>query len=199
MIAFLKGIVAGKTAGQAFIDVGGVGYAVGMSEASLSKLPAKGEEVSVLTHLQVREDGIALFGFLKPEEKTLFEELISVSGVGPKVALAALSAFSTEALASAIATQDVALVSKIPGVGKKTASRIILELKGSLEQEMSSLFAQGKTAASEGTSAAVVSAIEALLSMGFTSAEANLALKDIPENASEKELLRIALKKLGQM
>ena len=127
MIAFLTGKLAGRSTTAAFIDVGGVGYAVSMSQASLAKLPEAGAEVHVLTYLQVREDALALFGFLSAEEKALFERLISVSGVGPKVALAALSSFSPRALADAIAAQDVALVSRIPGVGKKTASRIILE------------------------------------------------------------------------
>ena len=125
MIAFLKGRLAGKTATAAFVDVNGVGYAVGMSQASLAKLPEAGAPVEVHTYLQVREDAVALYGFLSIEEKALFERLIGVSGVGPKVALAALSVFTPQALVSAIAAQDVAGVSKIPGVGKKTASRII--------------------------------------------------------------------------
>ena len=128
MIAFLKGRLAGKTAAAAFIDVNGVGYAVGMSQASLSKLPEAGASVAVHTYLQVRDDAIALYGFMTVEEKALFERLIGVGGVGPKVALAALSVFTPQALVAAIAAQDVAAVSKIPGVGKKTASRIILEL-----------------------------------------------------------------------
>ena len=94
MIAFLKGVLAAKTATTAFIEVNGVGYAVGMSQASLSKLPEAGAAVEVHTFLQVRDDGLSLFGFLTLEEKALFERLIGVGGVGPKVALAALSAFS---------------------------------------------------------------------------------------------------------
>ncbi|MEF9877014.1 MAG: Holliday junction branch migration protein RuvA, partial [Gordonibacter sp.] len=140
MIAFLKGRLAGKSPTIALIEVNGVGYAVAMSQAGLSKLPEAGGSVEVQTYMQVRDDGIALFGFLSHEEKALFERLISVGGVGPKVALAALSVFTPQALASAIASQDVAAVSKIPGVGKKTASRIILELKGSLDQGIAGLF-----------------------------------------------------------
>ena len=126
MIAFLRGALAAKSAQGVVVDVGGVGYGVALSQASLSRLPGLGEEVSILTYLQVSESGIALYGFLSEEEKALFERLIAVSGVGPKVALAALSTFSAGALADVIASQDVALVQKIPGVGKKTAQRIIL-------------------------------------------------------------------------
>ena len=195
MIAFLTGKLAGRSTTAAFIDVGGVGYAVSMSQASLAKLPEAGAEVHVLTYLQVREDALALFGFLSAEEKALFERLISVSGVGPKVALAALSSFSPRALADAIAAQDVALVSRIPGVGKKTASRIILELKGSLDQGIEGLF--GETATVPPTDEGLKGATEALLSMGFTSAEAEVALKGAPEGAGEGALLQYALKRLG--
>ncbi|MEG1494484.1 MAG: Holliday junction branch migration protein RuvA [Gordonibacter sp.] len=195
MIAFLKGRLAGKSPTIALIEVNGVGYAVAMSQAGLSKLPEAGGSVEVQTYMQVRDDGIALFGFLSHEEKALFERLISVGGVGPKVALAALSVFTPQALASAIASQDVAAVSKIPGVGKKTASRIILELKGSLDQGIAGLF-DSPTPLSA-TDSRLRAAHEALLSMGFTSAEADLALKGVPEGAAEGVLLQYALKRLG--
>ncbi|MBC2889053.1 Holliday junction branch migration protein RuvA [Gordonibacter massiliensis (ex Traore et al. 2017)] len=196
MIAFLKGRLAGKTATAAFVDVNGVGYAVGMSQASLAKLPEAGAPVEVHTYLQVREDAVALYGFLSIEEKALFERLIGVSGVGPKVALAALSVFTPQALVSAIAAQDVAGVSKIPGVGKKTASRIILELKGSLDQGLAGLFDDVAAPAAQ-VEEQLRGAREALLSMGFTSAEADLALKGAPEGAAEGALLQYALKRLG--
>lgn len=198
MIAFLKGVLAGRSADTAFIEVQGVGYAVGMSQASLSKLPETGSEVRVHTHLQVRDDGISLYGFLSLEEQALFEQLIGVSGVGPKVALAALSAFpSPQALASAIAAQDVTAVQRIPGVGKKTASRIILELKGSLDQGFDQLFGSDGKPAAPAEGAALQGAREALLSMGFTSAEIDLAMKGAPEGASTEALLKYALKRFG--
>ena len=169
MIAFLKGALAGKTAACAYIDVQGVGYAVGMSQGALSKLPAVGEPVQVHTYLQVSDNGIALYGFLTLEEKALFERLIGVSGVGPKVALAALSSFTPEALVAAVQAQDVAAVQKIPGVGKKTASRIILELKGSFDQGLESLFDASGAPASAAAAAAerLKGAREALLALGF--------------------------------
>lgn len=199
MIAFLKGVLAGKTANCAFIDVQGVGYAVGMSQGVLTKLPAVGQAVQVHTYLQVSDNGIALYGFLTLEEKALFERLIGVSGVGPKVALAALSSFTPEALVAAVQAQDVAAVQKIPGVGKKTASRIILELKGSFDQGLASLFDASGAPASAVAAAAerLKGAREALLALGFASAEADVALKGAPEDADENALIKYALKRLG--
>ena len=193
MIAFLEGVIAGKTLASVYLNVGGVGFEVGMSQAGLSKLPQVGEQVLVHTYLQVRDDGMSLFGFLSLEEKALFEKLITVSGVGPKVALAALSSYTPAELATLIAAQDIAAVQRIPGVGKKTASRIVLELKGSLDQGIGGLFADDEQVVSK----AVEGAREALLSMGFTSAEADLALKGAPEDGTESTLLQYALKKLG--
>ena len=163
MIAFLKGVLAAKTATTAFIEVNGVGYAVGMSQASLSKLPEAGAAVEVHTFLQVRDDGLSLFGFLTLEEKALFERLIGVGGVGPKVALAALSAFSPAGLVAAVQAQDVAAVQRIPGVGKKTASRIILELKGSFDEGLAGLFDEAAPAVA--SAANLAGTREALLSV----------------------------------
>lgn len=193
MIAFLDGVVAGKTLTSAYVNVNGVGFEVGMSGSSLAKLPSSGERVVVHTYLQVRDDGMSLFGFLSLEEKALFEKLITVSGVGPKVALAALSSYAPDQLANLIAAQDVAAVQRIPGIGKKTASRIILELKGSLDEGIGGLFAADEAAVSK----AVKGAREALLSMGFTTAEIDLSLRGAPDDASESALLQYALKKLG--
>ncbi len=193
MIAFIEGVVAGKTLTSVYLNVGGVGFEVGMSQSGLSKLPATGERALVHTYMQVRDDGMSLYGFLSLEEKALFERLIAISGVGPKVALAALSSYTPSELATLIAAQDVAAVQRIPGVGKKTASRIILELKGSFDQGIGGLFAEEQQVASK----ALEGAREALLSMGFTSAEADLALKGAPADGTEASLLQYALKKLG--
>lgn len=193
MIAFLNGAVAGKTLTDALIEVGGVGFQVGMASSSLSQLPPVGEPVLVHTYLQVREDAFALYGFLDLEEKSLFERLISVSGVGPKVALSALSQYSPQKLVNLIANQDVAAVQRVPGIGKKMASRIILELKGSLDDFSGDSFEEKADVAS----AAMSAAQEALLSMGFTAAEAEVALKGAPEGADESALLQYALKRLG--
>lgn len=197
MIAFLNGVVAGKTPQAVYLDVSGVGFAVSMSQTSLAKLPATGGEARILTYLQTSESGMALYGFLTEEEKALFERLIGVSGVGPKAALAALSTFSPQALVEAIAAQDVGLVQKIPGVGKKTASRIILELKGSFDEGFESLFAAAAQEEKSVVETRLAAAAEVLLSMGFSSAEADLALKDAPEGATEGALVKYALKRLS--
>lgn len=203
MIAFLCGKIAGKTPQAVYVNVGGVGYEVLMGASSLAKLPETGSDIQIHTYLQVREDAMILFGFLTQEEKECFLKLIGVTGVGPKVALAALSFYSPQQLTEAILSQDVSRVSKIPGIGKKTAQRIILELKGSLDQN-GTLFAPADdggigVAGSVSTQGVRAQATEALLSMGFTSAEAELALKGAAEGATEAQMIQYALKRLGSM
>ena len=194
MISFIKGTLVSTDEEGAIIEVNGIGYRVSMSYLSLSRLGSVGSQVQVLTYLYVREDALVLYGFYDTEERELFEQLITISGVGPKVALSALSRFEPQELVAAIITQDVAAVQKIPGVGKKTASRIVLELKDALEKQATGpLFAPVQI-----DSQSVSAATDALLSMGFTSAEADLALKGAPEGATDSELLRYALKRLGE-
>ena len=194
MISFIRGTLVGSDSESALIEVNGIGYRVAMSYHALSNLGSKGDEVLVLTYLYVREDALVLYGFVDEEERSLFERLITVSGIGPKVALSALSRFKAAELIAAIVSQDGATVQKIPGVGKKTASRIVLELKDALGQsEVGPLFAT-----STGSSQSFDGAADALLSMGFTQTEAELALKDAPADAGESELIRYALKRLGE-
>lgn len=191
MIAMLTGVVVEKSGDACILDVAGVGFRLVMSTASLSALPAEGERATVHTHLHVREDELSLFGFDDAEEKRLFEQLIAVSGIGPKVALAVLSALSPGSLVTAIATEDVALLSSVPGVGKKTAQRICLELKDKLgaPEELG-------TAIGRGTSTASDEALQALLGMGFSSAEASAALRACDDGDVES-LLKAALRQLG--
>ena len=193
MIAFLTGRVASKRAGECVLDVGGVGFRLAMSTSSLAALPAEGDTVTVHTHLHVREDELSLFGFESPEEKSLFEHLLTVSGVGPKVALAALSALSPSALSEAIARDDVALISSVPGIGKKTAQRIILDLKDRLgmpDLAGASASAVGADVAAEAT--------QALLGMGFSSAEVASALRGYEGPKDDAQaLLKHALRRLG--
>lgn len=203
MIAFLKGMVEYKGEGMVWLDVGGVGYAVSVSERCLARLPEKGQQAFLFTYLQVTEGGVNLFGFSSQDEKALFERLIGVSGIGPKIAIAALSVFSPAEVAQAIALQDAPALSRIPGIGKKTAQRIILELKGSLDFSSASDADAALSAeraapkADEEQSTAYQGAWDALLAMGFTSQEAELALKGASEKIDEGELLRYALKRLG--
>jgi Holliday junction DNA helicase RuvA len=191
MIAFLTGRVVVKASSFALIDVGGVGFRLAMSTRSLAALPAEGDEVTVHTHLHVREDDLSLYGFESDDERALFEQLITVSGVGPKVALAMLSSLQPDALKRALASEDVALLSSVPGIGKKTAQRLIIELKDKLD--LPDLASSG--GGPEPVAAAA--ARDALLSMGFSPAEAAAALRDAPAGASAEQLLKMGLKALG--
>ena len=193
MIASLQGRLIGKFEDRALIETGGIGFAVLMPATGLSRLPELGEEVQVHTYLQVREDAFNLYGFLQAEERELFLKLIDVGGVGPKTALSALSLYSPKELALHIVQEDIPSISRISGIGKKTASRIVLELKGSLEKTLN----QDDTLAPAAVSDADSAAQEALLSMGFTLEEASLALKGAPEPHTEAGLLQYALKRLG--
>jgi holliday junction DNA helicase RuvA len=190
VIAFLTGTVAGKGAGHALIDVGGVGFRLLMSTASLASLPADGDDVTVHTYLNVREDELTLYGFDSEDEREVFERLISVNGVGPKLALAVLSSVRPESLRAAVARDDVALLSTVSGVGKKTAQRIIIELKDKLG--VPDLGWGGRSAG-----LAAAEAREALLGMGFSPAEVAVALRDVPEDSTAEQMLRFALKALG--
>ncbi|PKQ10096.1 MAG: Holliday junction branch migration protein RuvA [Actinobacteria bacterium HGW-Actinobacteria-9] len=194
MIAFLTGRVAERTGTHVLLDVNGVGYRLAMSTTSLCALPALGDTVTIHTHLHVREDELSLYGFQSQAEMSLFEMLITVSGVGPKVALAALSSFTPDDLASAICAEDVILIGTIPGVGKKTAQRIVLDLKDRLQAAGMSVGPGGS-----GTSAArSTEAREALQSMGFSSAEIAAAMKGFDGDPGDsKGQLKHALKRLG--
>jgi len=192
VISFLTGRVAEKSPGFCVLDVGGVGFRMAMSTGSLASLPAEGDSVTVHVHLYVREDELSLFGFESTDERALFEQLLTVSGVGPKVALATLSAFTPPVLTEAIAREDVALISSVPGIGKKTAQRIILDLKDRLGLP-------DLAAATPGVGADVAAeATEALLGMGFSSGEVATALRGYEGRPDDAQaLLKHALRRLG--
>ncbi len=192
MIDFVTGRIAEKGSGHVVLDVGGIGLHIAMSTGSLASLPAENDSVTVRTHLQVREDELSLYGFESSDEKTLFEKLITVSGIGPRVALSALSSFRPSAFAEAVAHEDVALLSSIPGVGKKTAQRVIIELKDKLG--VPDLTSGGARAGAS----VHAEARDALLSMGFSAGEVATAL-DKYEGAPDdsQSLLRHALRRLG--
>jgi holliday junction DNA helicase RuvA len=132
MIAHLRGKLLVKRPGQVIIDTGGVGYELTISVPTFSALPAPGSEVSLHVHTHVREDAIALYGFLQPAEKTLFEKLTTVSGIGPKLAITILSGIAADEMVGAIRGNDVVRLTRIPGVGRKTAERMVLELRDKL-------------------------------------------------------------------
>lgn len=193
MIAYLNGMLAGKGLDSIIVEVGGIGYRVLLSSRSIARLGNVGDRVMVITHLQVRDDGLTLYGFTHQEEKDLFMRLTAVSSVGPKVALSVLSTYDPAEVASAIAAEDLAAIQRVPGIGKKMAQRIVLELKESFGDELQAVLSgQSKKALN-----AKKGALEALLSMGFTSEESELALKGAPDEASETILLQYALKRLA--
>lgn len=193
MIAFLRGKLASKAYDYVVLDVSGVGYKIMLSGQSVSLLPEIGTEIQLLTKMIVKEDDVALYGFQNATEQNVFERLISVSGIGPKAALSILSSYSAEEVIEIIASQDSVRMQKAPGIGKKTASRIILELKDVFAQVGGDLSSQTPSA----STSALQGAREALLSMGFTSTEIDLALKDAPSEETETGLLQYALKRLG--
>ena len=133
MIAHLRGRLLDKSPNRAILEAAGVGYDITITIPTFSDLPKLGEEVSLHIHTHVREDALALFGFLRKEEKQLFERLIGVSGIGPKLAITILSGMSAELMVAAIRGNDLGMLTKIPGIGKKTAERMVLELRDKLE------------------------------------------------------------------
>lgn len=195
MISFLRGIVSSKDAAGASLDVGGVGYTLAMTHDAVASLPALGEEAVVVCRMIINENAIALYGFSGEEERLLFDNLITVSGVGPKTALAALSCLTARELASAICRQDVKALSRIPGVGKKSASRIALELKDKFPDTGPLI----EGAPEEGESLEEFSGVvEALEQMGFTSGEIASALKGVDPALPESMVLQTALKHLAR-
>src|SRR6478672_13139799 len=142
MIAHLRGKLLAKHPNQAIVETGGVGYDVTISVPTFSDMPATGGEVTLYIHTHVREDAIALYGFLHPSEKVLFEKLITVSGIGPKLAITILSGMPADEMVGAIRGNDVPRLTRIPGIGRKTAERMVLELRDKLEA-----FAETPTAA----------------------------------------------------
>jgi len=185
MIAGIEGTLQSRSANRAIIKVGGVSLEVYIPSSTLDSLGAIGEEVHLLTHLHLREDNVALYGFASTEELELFRMLTSVSGVGPKIALSMLSAMNPGQLAMAIATGNVDVLCQVPGVGKKTASRLTLELKGKLEG-----FRAGAPMA-EGDAEVMA----ALTGLGYSSAEAASAVASLPDSPelTVEERIRLAL------
>jgi holliday junction DNA helicase RuvA len=191
MIGYLDGKVAGVTEDACFIDVNGVGYRVMCPTATLSALPAEGSRARLWTHMHVREDALALFGFTSQAEQRIFEALLGVTGVGPKVALQICSAFTPEAFRKTLATDDLAAITAVPGIGKKTAQRIVLDLKEKLSLPDLGIVGTG--------SDTVARARSALENLGYSPAEVRAALSEIAP-ASDEELeivIRSALKVLA--
>ena len=184
----------------AVIECAGVGYKVTVTSGTLARLPSpadKPQKVRLFTHMQVKEDGVDLFGFYTKEELSMFRMLISVSGVGPKAGISILSLLSPAKLALAIQNEDAKAISKAPGVGAKTAARVILELKSKITRELPSLsLGGGETIPADpaGVGGGKLSdAQDALLVLGYTRAEVNAALKKVNPGASLEDMIRAAL------
>ncbi|SPF43591.1 Holliday junction ATP-dependent DNA helicase RuvA [Candidatus Sulfotelmatobacter kueseliae] len=196
MIAHLRGKLLAKHPNQAIVETGGVGYDVTISVPTFSDLPAAGAEVALHIHTHVREDAIALYGFLRPSEKLLFEKLITVSGIGPTLAVKILSGMAAEEMVSAIRGNDVVRLTRIPGIGRKTAERMVLELRDKLPE-----VGPASTRAIPAMSATEEDVLSALVNLGYQRAAAEKALAAATKNGkggSFDALFREALAALSK-
>jgi len=192
MIGRLSGLIAEKNPPQILLDVQGVGYEVQVPMSTFYNLPDAGQKITLLTHFAVREDGHFLYGFLSEAERFAFRQLLKISGVGARTALAVLSGLSVGDLAAAVARQEAGRLVKIPGIGKKTAERLLLELKGKLAETIGS--APGTVAAG-----AHDDIFTALLALGYNDKEAGAALKQLPADVATADGIRQALKLLSKV
>jgi Holliday junction DNA helicase RuvA len=190
VIGRLTGRLAAKHPPQVLVEVGGVAYEVDVPMSTFYALPPVGEAVTLHTHLAVREDAHALYGFATPEERAAFRELIRISGVGARTALAVLSGLSVAELAQAVALQEPGRLTKIPGIGKKTAARLLLELKGR--------FAEVLPAGPDAGTGASADILHALLALGYHEKEARRALESLAPGIGVAEGIRQALKSLAR-
>jgi len=190
MIGRLTGVIAEKSPPQVLIDVQGVGYEVDVPMSTFYNLPGLGEKVALLTHFVVREDAQILFGFLSSEERGTFRQLIKITGVGPKMALSLLSGLSVAELAQAVTQQELGRLVKVPGIGKKTAERLLLELKGKLGAELGGPVSVGSDNQAD--------ILQALIALGYSEKEAGLALKALPQDVGVSDGIKLALRALSK-
>lgn len=189
MIAKITGKIDFFRDNYVVVDVAGVGYKIFVTDFAMGKIAGK-EEIILFTHTYVREDTLSLYGFLTIEELGMFELLISISGIGPKAALGILSIAEPKTIRTAVISGDASILTRVSGVGKKTAERVILELKNRITQ---------LPGEDDGSAKADSEAIEALISLGYTNAQSREALKDVPEKIKDvSERVRAALKGLGK-
>ena len=191
MIGRLTGNLAEKNPPQIVLDVHGVGYELDVPMSTFYNLPAAGEKVTLLTHFAVREDGHFLYGFLSEAERFAFRQLLKISGIGARTALSVLSGLSVGDLAAAVARQEVGRLTKIPGIGKKTAERLLLELKGKL--------AETTSAALSAVADSSQDILNALLALGYNEREAAAAMKQLPADIGTSDGIRQALKLLSKV
>jgi Holliday junction DNA helicase RuvA len=191
MIGRLSGTLAEKSPPLVLIDVGGVGYEVDVPMSTFYNLPHLGERVTLLTHFVVREDAQLLYGFLSHEERLTFRQLIKISGIGPRMALGILSGLSIAELAQAVAAQEVRRLIKVPGIGKKTAERLLLELKDKLAPALD------QPAGTLINHAAQADIVQALIALGYSERDAEAALKALPADIGVSDGIKLALKSMS--
>ena len=192
MIGRIQGTLVSVHPPRLLVDCQGIGYEIDVPMSTLYQLPQAGQKITLLTHFQVREDAQQLFGFATETEREAFRQLIKISGVGSRTALAVLSGMSVNELAQAIALQEAAHLTQVPGIGKKTAERLCLELKGKVAPALG--ISGGKPQAIEASS----EVLQALLALGYSEKEALLALKQIPPETSVSDGIRMGLKYLSK-
>jgi Holliday junction DNA helicase RuvA len=192
MIGRIQGILVSVHPPRLLVDCQGIGYEVDVPMSTLYQLPQAGQKITLLTHFQVREDAQQLFGFATETEREAFRQLIKISGVGSRTALAVLSGMSVNELAQAIALQEAGRLTQVPGIGKKTAERLCLELKGKLAPDL------GIAGATPQAIEANSEVLQALLALGYSEKEALLALKQIPPDTSVSDGIRLGLKYLSK-
>ena len=193
MIAHLRGKLLAKHPNQAIVETGGVGYDLTISVPTFSDLPALGAEVALHIHTHVREDVIALYGFLRPSEKLLFEKLITVSGIGPKLAITILSGMAADEMVGAIRGNDVARLTRIPGIGKKTAERMVLELRDKLPEAPASVPAAPVMGPTE------EDVLSALVNLGYHRVAAEKALAAVASDGNAKSFDQMFRAVLGRL
>ena len=189
MIAILKGKLEEKQTTGIVLDVNGVGYELAVPMSTFCNLPDAGREVRLYVQMVVREDAILLYAFLTREEKSAFQELVKVSGIGSKTALAVLSGMSVQDLAAAVSHEQSDLLTRVPGIGKKTAARLVLELKGKLGPEL-----EAAAVGPQGTAPSSADVIAGLVALGYSERDAAAAARNIPPDATAAEGIRIALR-----
>lgn len=201
MIGFLRGILLDKQPPFITLDVNGVGYELEVPMSTLFQLPETGKQLELHTHLVVREDAQLLFGFYTRKDRQMFRELIRLKGVGPKLALALMSGMSGDELIACVQAEDIARLTKVPGVGKKTAERLLVELKGKFKDwdVPAGVALPSADVTSNYSTNAEQDAVSALVSLGFKPAEASKAVRAVfAEDLRSEELIRLALRGLGQ-
>ena len=191
MIGRLNGTLADKNPPQVLVDCHGVGYEVDVPMSTFYNLPGVGEPVSLLTHFVVREDAQVLFGFGSASEREAFRQLIRISGVGPRTALSVLSGMSVADIAQAVTAQDASRLVKVPGIGKKTAERLLLELKGKVGADLGA-------PAGHVADDAQADILQALVALGYSDKEAQASLKALPQDVGVSEGIKLALKALAR-